>query len=189
MLDEVKQDTFYNRNVRSWNNGKTQIFLLSAENDIVYVFAHILHHFFWGGIGLRQICDWCRLLWTYREKLNIHVIESHIRQAGLMSEWKAFAALAVDYLGMPEETMPFASTRELSKKAKRIVTRVLITGNFGHNIDESYRNNESFVVRKSKAVWRYSCEAMAHFMIFPLDSLRAYGITIRTGLLSTLGLK
>lgn len=41
-----------------------------AEEDVVYVFAHILQHFFKGGIGLRQICDWCRLLYTYRDSLN-----------------------------------------------------------------------------------------------------------------------
>ena len=190
MLDEVRNDTFYSGNVRSWNNGGTQIFLLSAENDVVYVFTHILHHFFRGGIGLRQICDWCRLLWTFRDKMNIKLIESRICKGGLMSEWKAFAALAVDYLGMPEEAMPlYDSSKRWSKKGEKILKRVLLTGNFGHNLDDGYRNNESFMVRKSMAFGRYLSEAMAHFMIFPLDSLRAFGITFKSGFLSTLGLK
>jgi hypothetical protein len=29
-----------------------------------------------------------------------------------MSEWKAFAAFAVDYLGMPVEAMPFLSLND-----------------------------------------------------------------------------
>lgn len=190
MLDDVKKDTFNNGNVRSCNIERTQIFLLSAENDVVYVFTHILHHFFRGGIGLRQICDWYRLLWTYRDKLNTHVVESRISQAGLMTEWKAFAALAVNYLGMPQDAMPFYdSSRRWSRKAKRIVSRILHTGNFGHNIDESYRKKKSFIARKGIAVWRYLSEAMSHFLIFPMDSLRAFGNTFKTGLLSTLKLR
>lgn len=190
MLDELKNDTFFSGNVRSWNNGGTQVFLLSTENDVTYVFTHILQHFFKGGIGLRQICDWCRLLWTYRSVLNQEKIKKWINDAGLMSEWKAFGALAVDYLGVPDDAMPFYdSSIKWKKKAKRIITRVLRAGNFGHNIDESYRNNESFVVRKITAVCRYFSQAMAHFMIFPLDSLRVLGIRLKSGMLSTLGLK
>ena len=66
MLDKVQHDIFYGGQVRSWMNGQTQVFLPAANEDVVYVFAHILQHFYKGGIGLRQICDWCRLLWTYR---------------------------------------------------------------------------------------------------------------------------
>lgn len=190
MLEEIKNDTFFGGNVRSWNNGGTQVFLLSTENDVTYVFTHILQHFFKGGIGLRQICDWCRLLWAYRSVLDQKKIKKRIYDAGLMSEWKAFGTLAVDYLGMPDYAIPFYnSSIKWRKKAKRIITRVLLTGNFGHNIDESYRNNESFVVRKSSAVLRYFSQAIAHFMIFPLDSLRVLGITLKSGMLSTLGLK
>ena len=53
------------------------------DNDVVIVFTHFLHHFFIGGVGLRQICDWCRLLWTYRESLDRGLLESRIRKMGL----------------------------------------------------------------------------------------------------------
>lgn len=190
MLDEVKDDTFYGGSVRSWLNGNTQVFLLSAENDVVYVFTHILHHFFRGGIGLRQICDWCRLLWTYRKSLNRKHLESRIRKAGLMSEWKAFAALAVDYLGMPVEAMPFYDdSKKWHSKANRIIDRVLKTGNFGHNIDESYRLNDSFWARKAGAIKHYTSESFSNFLIFPIDSIRSFAITMKSGVMSTLGLK
>ena len=71
-----------------------------------------MHHFTPGaileeGVGLRQVCDWCRLLWTYKDSLNYGLLEQRIKRAGLMSEWKAFGAYAVDYLGMPVEAIPF----------------------------------------------------------------------------------
>ena len=70
-LDNIQADTFWDGNVRSWNNGATQIFMLGKENDIVYVFVHFLNHFYKGGVGLRQICDWCRLLWRFRNEKSI----------------------------------------------------------------------------------------------------------------------
>ena len=84
---------------------------MPGENeDAVFVFTHILRHLYEGGIGIRQICDWCRLLWTYRDSLNYGLLELRIRKMGLMSEWRAFGAFAVDYLGMPSEAMPMYSS-------------------------------------------------------------------------------
>jgi hypothetical protein len=113
-LDKLQEDTFYGGQVRSWMNGQTQIFLLKAENDAFYVFTHILQHFYKEGVGLRQICDWCRLLYTYRDSLNYGLLEQRIKRAGLMSEWKAFGALAIEYLGFPKDSMPLLDVR--SKK-------------------------------------------------------------------------
>ena len=131
VVDEVQKDVFYNGNVRSWNNGNTQIFLPSPDNDVFFVFTHFIKHFYKEGMSLRQICDWCRLLWTYRDSLNHGLLEKRIRKAGLMAEWNAFAALAVDYLGMPVEAMPFYDVRckmsdgRCNKKAERILKHIL----------------------------------------------------------------
>ena len=82
------------------------------------------------GTGLRQICDLCRLLWTYRPEMDVKLLERRLTKLGLMSEWKAFAALSVDYLGMPVEALPLhASDRNWSRKASRILSFVLETGN------------------------------------------------------------
>lgn len=137
-IDEVHHGLFYGGNVRSWMNGDTQIFLPSPNNDAILIFTHYLQHFFIGGVGLRQICDWCRLLWTYKDSLNHGLLESRIRKMGLMSEWKAFGAFAVEYLGMSKEAMPFYDVR-WKKKASRICEVILNTGKFGHNQDNSYR--------------------------------------------------
>lgn len=75
--------------VRAWKNGDGWVMLPSANNDVVFVFTHFLKHFYKGGIGLRQICDWCRLLWTFREELDVAVLEGRLKRTGLVSEWKA----------------------------------------------------------------------------------------------------
>ena len=190
MLDNVQYDIFHGGMVRSWVNGQTQVFLPAATEDVVYVFAHILQHFYKGGIGLRQICDWCRLLWTYRESLNHEYLESKIREAGLMSEWKAFGAFAVRYLGMPIEAIPLLNANEdLStniKKTDKICGFILEVGNFGHNRDNSYFQKHSYIVQNSISAWRRVKDLCRHATIFPVNSVRFFFGIMYNGILSTL---
>lgn len=171
VIDEVQADVFYGGSVRSWQNGGTQVFLPAVNNDVIFIFTHILHHFYVEGIGLRQFCDWCRLLWTYKESLNHGLLESRIRKMGLMSEWKAFAAFAVDYLGMPVEAMPFYTPSNCyKKKASKICQLVLATGNFGHNKDNSYRVECSKMTSNFITFFRRMGEFARLSTIFPWNA-------------------
>ncbi len=182
MLDLVKDDVFYCGDVRSWLNGKTQIFLMKEDNDVVYVFSHIIHHFFHGGIGLRQICDWCRLLWTYRDSIRRDLLEKRLHEMALMSEWKTFAALAVNCLGMPKDAMPFYSdSGKWCKKSEKVLAFVLETGNMGHNRDMSYRSEESALKRKWKTFYHISADTLRQFSIFPMDSIVVWCRMMRIG--------
>lgn len=180
-LDKVKDEVFYGGNVRSWKNGNTQVFLPGINCDVVYVFTHILQHFFKGGIGLRQICDWCRLLWAYKDIVDTKQLESRLRRMGLMSEWKVFGSLAVNSLGMPAEAMPFYSdSYKWGGKANKVLLFVLETGNFGHNRDMSYRNEESAISRKLKTFYHITSDTIKNFAIFPLDSIKVWwGLMMR----------
>ena len=129
-IDEVQKAVFIDGRVRPWMDGRTQVFLPSVDEDVFLVFTHFIKHFYKeGGVTLRQMCDWCRLLWTFREVLNVALLETRMKKAGLMNEWKAFAAFSVDYLGMPAEVMPLYSTDEKwKKKASIIVTFIIKSG-------------------------------------------------------------
>lgn len=182
IIDEAQNGVFYFGNVRSWDDGNTTVFLPSPDNDVIIIFTHILRHFFFEGIGLRQICDWCRLLWTYRESLNRDLLESRVKKAGLMSEWRAFAAFAVDWLGMPVEAMPlYSADKRWSKKASKICADVLKVGNFGHKQRRHYGSTPYFM-RKFLSSWGRLGDMLRHFSIFPMDSIVFFGGVIRTGL-------
>ena len=177
VVDEAQNDIFYGGQVRLWQNGNTKVFLPSPDSDVIIIFTHILKHFYIEGVGLRQICDWCRLLWTYRDSLNHGLLESRIRKAGLMSEWRGFAALAVDWLGMPEEAMPLYNENDnhnanLKRKAERIMEFVLESGNFGHNRVIPRSNN--IFVGKITAAWLKMHDFARHARLFPLDSVRFF---------------
>lgn len=184
-LDRVYQDTFYGGSVRLWDNDNVQVFLLSPENDVFYEFTHILQHFYKGGIGIRQVCDWCRLLWTYREKLDLRLLEERIQRAGLMSEWRAFGVFAVEYLGMSKEAMPFYSSEEKwIQKAAKICAYILEVGNMGHNRETSYLEKYPYLIRKACSFGRRCGDLARHARIFPLDSLRFFPRIMWNGLRS-----
>lgn len=181
-IDEVQKAVFYGGAVRSWMNGHTQVFIPRSDEDVVFVFTHILQHFFNGGIGLRQICDWCRLLWVYKDSIDRKLLEKRVRSMGLMTEWKAFAALAVQTLGIKKDAMPFytESTR-WTRKAEKILSIVMASGNMEHSRDWSYRQNYSTFVRRLFTLSRLTGDAMRQFTIFPKDSLRVWWLIVSKG--------
>ena len=184
-VDVVQDDVFYGGNVRSWDNKGTTVFLPSPDNEVFFVFTHFLKHFYKGGLGIRQICDWCRLLWTYRDVIDTTLLVKRLRKSGLTTEWKAFAAFAVDYLGMPKETMPlYAPDAKWKKKAEKIYSFIMEVGNFGHNRDRSYFEKYPYVVRKVFSMWCRCEDLIRHARMFPLDSLRFFPSIIFHGLKS-----
>lgn len=158
VVDEVHEDTFKNHKVRAWNNGGTDVLLPNPDNDVFFVFSHFIKHFYKEGMNLRQVCDWCRLLWTYRDSLNHGLLESRIKKAGLMTEWKAFATLAVDYLGMPVEAMPFFNENDNQnhKKAERLV-ELILRGYSGNKIKDTYYLAKIFL-------WKALCYSPSIFL-------------------------
>lgn len=181
-LDEVQDDVFCGGNVRSWMNGDTQVFLLGVDCDVVYVFAHFLSHFYKGGVGLRQICDWCRLLWKHKDKIKLTTLEKRLQRMGLMTEWKAFGTFAVDYLGMPAEVMPFySSDRKWKRKAALITSFLIKVGNFGHNRDSSFYEKYPYLLRKTISFGRVCLDLVHHSRIFPVDSFRFFPSMVLNG--------
>ena len=167
MIDKMQGNVFFGGNVRSWDNNGTQVFIPAPNEDVIFVFTHILHHFYIEGVGLRQICDWCRLLYTYRDSLDYGLLESRIQEAGLMSEWKAFYNLASRYLGMPDlDGSLMACDSQFDKKADSIMEFVMETGNFGHNRHNAYG--------KLISLWQKTKDFVRHAQVFPLDSIKFY---------------
>ena len=172
-IDRVQDECFLYGEVRSWMNDRTQIFLPAPDQDVLFVFTHILHHFFIEGIGLKQICDWIRLIWTFRDKIDARKIGRHLKDMGLLSEWRAFSALAVDWLGMPLEAMPlYSGERKWSKKAILLLNRVLMY--------DSTTNKEESII---KTFANRTLDAFKMMRIFPVDAWKVYFGVLRSALI------
>lgn len=183
LLEKIQKDAFRDGYFRTWRCNETDIKLLGIDADILFVFTHILKHFFRGGIGIRQICDWSRLIWKNRGKIDKPLLEQRLKQMGLMTEWKAFAALAVNVLGFPSKDMPFYSiSSKWSQRSSKIINFILRTGNFGHNRNTAYYNKYPYLVTKFISFyWRFA-DNLRYVLIFPLDSIRVTMWLLRHGL-------
>lgn len=181
-IDALQTETFEKKQTRIWRNNGEDISLPAVNNHVLFVFTHILQHFFMGGIGLRQICDWCMLMTVYQSSIDTELLKQRIREMGLMSEWKAFSAVAVSWLGMNAADIPlYSSARKWQRKASRIVDFILETGNFGHNRDRQQYKKHSFFVYKAIAFWLNTKDSMKHFMIFPKDATKVWFTRLRVG--------
>lgn len=182
VIDEAHRAVFYEGSIRFWDNHGILVYLPRADEDIIFVFTHILQHFFQEGIGLRQICDWCRLLWTYNDSINKDLLLYRIKQAGILTEWKTFAHLAVNILGMPKESMSFYSeNKKWKRKANKVLRFILKTGNFGHNRDYGYFNKYPFVIQKTISLWKHTKDCVMYSTIFPKDSFMIWLHMIKRG--------
>ena len=179
VIDSVIENSFEENGYEVWHIKDAEVLMPNPDNHVFLVFTHFLHHFFIEGVGLRQVCDWCRMLWTHKDTLNYELLKSRLEDAGLMTEWKAFAALAVDYLGMPAEAMPMYDAR-FRVKGKKVLKLVLKVGNFGHNKDLSYRTRYKGVAYKAVSLWRRFVDFVKLVPVFPLDTPRFF-VTYVTG--------
>lgn len=183
--DDAQNVVFSCGKVRSWMDGNTRVFMPGVDEDVFFVFTHILQHFFKGGIGLRQICDWCRLLWTYRGTVNLTLLEHRLKIAGIMTEWKVFAALAVEFLGMSEDIIPlYSSDAKWKRKASRVMAFLLETGNFGQSRDKSYITKVPYLKRKIISFSQNTTDSLKQAMIFPLDACKVWWVRLFEGIAS-----
>ena len=185
VIDSVQHEVFTEEKVRVWKNGNVDVKIPAPNEDIIFVFSHILQHFFLGGIGLRQLCDLCRLLWTYRNNIDKDLLHKRLRNMGVVTEWKVFFALMVEHLGLPAEAAPlYESGYEM--KAERALSYILEVGNFGHNRDSSYLKEKSSIKRKSNILLHQMKDSLRLAKIFPIDAWRFFLTTVKDGLKNAL---
>lgn len=182
ILDRIQEELFQKHLFRTWTLNPAadlqadepikveaqEVLLPEQTRDVLYVFCHILQHLFNMGIGLKQVCDLARLLYTFRNDLDVPFLESRLQEMGLIPSWKVLAALLKDYLGMNPEYIPFYdSSPRYSRKAKRLLEYIIYAGNMGKNRDVSYRKKYPYLLKKMNSMWLILCNAVRLGRIFP----------------------
>ena len=185
VLDDVQAQLFREGGCRRWNCLDTQVRIPSADFDALFIFTHLLQHFFCGGLGLRQLCDWARVLHTDCAAIDRALLERRLADMGLLSEWKAFVGFIVTYLGLPEEEAPLYDTR-YSSKAGKIWHYIERVGNFGKSRGLRDRSRDPYLIRKAGSLILKLKDMLYHVRVFPLDSLRFFRYYFRTGTLNVL---
>lgn len=119
--------------LRRYDFNGVEAMVPSAQFDAFFIFYHAWSHFYMGGIGLRQLCDWAMALHQHREALDHEELGSLLRSLGLMQAWQIFGCIVVKYLGLPQQEMPFYNPQE-TKRAEKMMQKIMDGGNFGFYI-------------------------------------------------------
>ena len=116
--------------MRTLEIGGVAVNLPPAAFDSVFILQHISNHMLKGGVGLRQLCDWCRYLYVHGGEIDCLQLSRDLDMLHLKENWQLMGYIAVNMLGLPEEMMPFYTPRA-EKKAMRCLEIILSSGNFG----------------------------------------------------------
>lgn len=146
LLDEWFERHVDDGSTRIWQSQFGAVEVPSCDFDAIYIFFHFFNHFLSEGQGLRQICDWARLLYDCHGSIDTVALQSDIKSLGLERGWRVFACLIVDILGCPPDVVPLYDPKYYPK-ALQALRCCFITGNFGHR-QESLRQKS--LARKRK---------------------------------------
>lgn len=154
-----------------WQLEDKTVNLPPTQFNIIYVFNHFFHHFQSSGVGLRQICDWARLLYTYKGCYDIKLLEADLRSFRLLSVFKTFTQIAVAYLGLAKEAAPFYDG-SVGRRARKAIEMVFEYGNFGVvELSKRKPRPKSYYAGKLhsfKHALKNNCKL---FKIFPLKTI------------------
>lgn len=107
--------------------------------NVAYIFIHALYHHFRGGIGLRQLCDWCHVLNQMSDKADTDSVLDLFEKMKITQGAKAFAYIATNYLGLNKNKVSFIQLEGVENNGERLLQSILYGGNFGQ-YDESLSN-------------------------------------------------
>ena len=132
--------------------------------NVVYQLIHLYHHYFYEGVGLRQIVDYYYVVISDEALIIRDTLQEELKRLGL---WK-FAGYVMyvlhEALGLPEEKM--IALMDV-KRGKLLLAEILSGGNFGQ-YDERYRfghssfgHNMQRLCRDIRLVRFYPAEALS----------------------------
>jgi len=172
-LAQLLEEQFDGRPFPSVSIGGAGIPVPEADFNAVYIFVHFLHHYWSGGVGLRQLVDWMTFISVHKRDIHPVILEQRLEDLGLLNLWKVFTGFVQEYLGCPAEKLPLAAAPD-SRKNVRIWRYIRRSGNFGKNRDRS-RKEEPFLIRKIHSFLRLVvADRLRHFVVFPRESIRFF---------------
>ena len=153
----------------------------SVDFNVFFIFNHFWHHFIADGVGLRQLCDWVRLMHANHGKINLDYLSDVLGKMRLMKEWQVFGYIAVNTLGLPADEMPFYEPK-YKKTADKVLELIILEGNFGKENMKGYNRPKGYVAGKWYSFKKRFGRNLRVLRIFPKESMRHMAKVIFVGL-------
>lgn len=169
---EVLQNPWKNARLQRWFS-ENDALLYDKRNglttpttlfNIFYILLHIYRHFFFSGIGLRQIVDYYYVLRTvHNERLSADYPLDAVSQFGLERFSKGLMWVMHEAMGMSEEWMLWEPNQ---KEGEYILEQIMKGGNFGHYDKRLHRSNSKLGAVRN--VINHNLHILSHY---PSDTI------------------
>ena len=146
---------WYNRRLQKWHNntsegrckreevelpeGVGKIHVPTVEFNIVFQLAHMMHHFFDEGIGLRQMIDYYYLLRNAKDDVRSKTedVRGTLKYLNLYKFAGAVMYIMKEVLGLDEQYLIVPADERRGKTLLKIIIK---GGNFGHHSKLDQKN-------------------------------------------------
>ena len=141
----IMNNPFYNRRLQQYYSemmavqcnhtvelpgGSGHIPVPTVEFNLIFQLAHMMHHFFDEGIGLRQMIDYYFLLKRAKdEAVDMRKLENLLKHLNLYKFAGAVMCIMHEVLGLENEFLIVPSDK---KRGKTLFREIVKGGNFGH---------------------------------------------------------
>mgnify|MGYP000346298992 CR=1 FL=1 len=131
--------------------------------NVVYQLLHLYHHYFYEGIGLRQIVDYYFVVINDEALMIRDNLQGELKRLGLWKFAGAVMYVLHEVLGLPEERM-IAPMDE--RRGKLLLAEILSGGNFGQ-YDERYGFGRSLFGHNMQRL----CRDIRFVRFYPAEAL------------------
>ena len=167
-----------NRNTTTTIDG-TEVEVLPCTANAFQLLSHTMRHIFSSGIALRQICDWVYFIHHNQKDIDREQFMAQLKTLQLYETYKAVTAIAVDYLGMPQEFALCEISSKDKELSKKVLDLIMKYGNFGHYGEHNSINTKweyiSSYLWKVRNCIRFRRIAGSEAWNFPIWQLHSIG--------------
>lgn len=151
--------------------------VLPPMANALQLMSHMLRHILMSGLGLRQVCDWVLFLHRNSESIDSKLFVTYMKELQLFKMYKAILVIATDYLGLPGNSNLCDITREDKHNAKKLMSHIMINGNFGHYREDCTTETKweylKVYLKNVKHSIKFRCLSKAEAFNYPIWQLRS----------------
>lgn len=171
-------------NLREVDIEGIKVYLPPYDFDFIYIFYHTWKHFLSGGIGLRQVCDWCCYIDKFHDKIDKEKITKMLSVFKLECAISIFATIAVEELGLKREKfLNYSPANTLTYK--KALDKIWEGGNFGYYRSERKTKSRTVFTRKIRTSISMFNDMRFIFKIDPLYAINFYRVLFKNRIAHT----
>lgn len=154
--------------------------------DFIFIFYHMWKHLLMGGVGFRQLCDWCCYIDRHSEAFDRVELARLSSRFGMNGAISLFATIGVEELGLNAERVPNFKQADRAK-CDRVLDKIWSGGNFGAYRDDRSGRSRNVLERKFNILLTMLRDVPSMFMIEPAYSLKFYSTMIFNRVIASFG--